>query len=218
MNYSARESFAKNLRKYANRNGKTQADIAAHMKVSSSTVSDWFNGVKYPRPDKMQKLADYFGILMSDLQRSEDEFISPTVTEDVVVFPVIGEVAAGFEHIAVEDWTGDKIEVPRSMLHGRKKEDFFVLSVVGDSMYPLYLPGDKVLVLKQSTVNHPGDVGVIRYDGDKASLKKLEYAAGENWLRMVPINPLYPPQTITGADLERCEIIGIPTLLVREIK
>ncbi len=201
--------------------GLSMEEVGRKVGVSKQTIQKWESGkISNMKRSNVAALSKVLDIPISDLMgwTTDESLVPPAITEDVVVFPVIGEVAAGFEHIAVEDWTGDKIEVPRSMLRGRKKEDFFVLSVVGDSMYPLYLPGDKVLVLKQSTVNHPGDVGVIRYDGDKASLKKLEYAAGENWLRMVPINPLYPPQTITGADLERCEIIGIPTLLVREIK
>ena len=199
--------------------GLTADALGAKLGKDRSTIYRYEKGDIENLPlDILEPIAAALDTTPQQLMGWDSTLPSPTVTEDVVVFPVIGEVAAGFEHIAAEEWTGDKIEVPKSMLHGRKKEDFFVLSVVGDSMYPLYLPGDKVLVLKQSTVNHSGDVGVIRYDSDKSSLKKLEYATGENWLRMVPINPLYPPQTITGADLERCEIIGIPTLLVREIK
>ncbi len=215
-----KDIFATNLKRQMEIHGKTRKEVCDALGFSYFTFSDWISGKKYPRIGKVEALADYFGIQKSDLieERSDITLSTPTVTDDVVVFPVIGEVAAGFEHIAAEDWTGDKIEVPKSMLHGRKQSDFFVLSVIGDSMYPLYLPGDKVLVLKQSNLNRSGDVGVIRYDGDKSSLKKVEYVDGENWLRMVPINPLYPPQTITGADLERCEIIGIPKLLVREIE
>ena len=65
----AREVFAGNLRQYAEAKQKTQADVAAYMNCSASTVSDWFNGRKYPRVDKMQRLADFFGVLISDLTR-----------------------------------------------------------------------------------------------------------------------------------------------------
>lgn len=142
---------------------------------------------------------------------------NPDITEDVVTFPVIGEIAAGYDEIAVEDWSGDTVDIPTSYLKGRKKEDFFVLSVHGDSMYPMYLNGDKVLILKQNTLDHSGDVGAILYEGECATLKRVEYVQGEDWLRLVPINPEYQPKLIEGPDLELCRVIGVPRLLVREI-
>ena len=140
----------------------------------------------------------------------------PTVTEDYVTFPVIGDLAAGFDHIMCEDWTGDKIDIPVSYLHGRPISDYFCLKVKGDSMYPLYMDGDRVLVLKAPTLQHSGDIGVVRYDGEMATLKKVEYAEGEDWVRLVAINPNYPPHMITGYDLEQCSILGIPKLTLRE--
>lgn len=145
-------------------------------------------------------------------------FPAPRITEDTVTFPVIGEVAAGYEHIAAENWDGDTIEIPVKYLHGRDSSEFFVLTVNGDSMYPLFIPGDKVLVLRQSTLNKSGDIGVVRYDGDAATLKKVEYVMGEDWMRLVPLNPNYPPRIIQGADLEACSVLGIPRLVLRELE
>ena len=59
--------FARNLRKYMERSGKTQRDMAEIVGVSSATVSDWLNEKKYPRIDKIEMLANYFHILKSDL-------------------------------------------------------------------------------------------------------------------------------------------------------
>ena len=148
----------------------------------------------------------------------DSQYVQPTISDDIVTYPVIGEVAAGYDHIAEEDWTGETVDIPKSYLAGREKSDYFVLTVCGDSMYPLYIPGDKVLVLRQPSLDRSGQVGVILYDGDKASLKKVEYVQGEDWLRMVPINPLYPPVTIKGVDLEQCRILGVPILLIRDVK
>ena len=142
----------------------------------------------------------------------------PAVTEDVVKLPVLGEVAAGYEHIAMEDWEGESIEIPRSYLKGHPVKDYFMLRVQGDSMYPLYMAGDIVLVLKQATLNRSGDIGVIRYDGDQATLKKVEYVMGEDWMKLIPINPEYAPKMIENEDLELCEVLGIPRMVIREIK
>lgn len=62
-----KDTFTKNLRFYVSRSGKTQAEIAYAIGVSKATFSRYMNGVDFPRMDKVQKIADYFGILKSDL-------------------------------------------------------------------------------------------------------------------------------------------------------
>lgn len=151
-------------------------------------------------------------------QSDSTNLISPDISKNTVTFPVIGEIAAGYDNIALEDWSGEAVEIPFSYLKGRKREDYFVLSVKGNSMYPKYINGDKVLILKQSTLNRSGDIGAIMYEDELATLKKVEYVKGEDWLRLIPINPEYEPKTIQGEDLEHCRVIGIPKLLIREIE
>lgn len=41
--------------------------------VSPSTFNDWFKGKKYPRIDKIELMANYFGILKSDLIEEKNE-------------------------------------------------------------------------------------------------------------------------------------------------
>ena len=62
-----RKIFSKNLNFYMNKRGISQADIVNKFNLISSTVSDWCKGKKYPRADKVQLLADFLGILKSDL-------------------------------------------------------------------------------------------------------------------------------------------------------
>lgn len=62
-----KEVFAKNLSRYLERCPKSQREIAEIVGVSPSTFSEWVNARKYPRIDKIEILANYFGILKSDL-------------------------------------------------------------------------------------------------------------------------------------------------------
>ena len=89
-------------------------------------------------------------------------------------------------------------------------------TITGDSMYPAFQNGDIVLVLRQSTMNHSGEIGVISYGDDEMTIKRINYVDGEDWLKLVPLNPAYPPRRIEGVDLESCHIIGIPQVLIRE--
>lgn len=59
--------FSKNLKLYMDINNKSQIDIVNDLHLSQSTVSNWCTGLKLPRMDKVQMLADYFKIEKSDL-------------------------------------------------------------------------------------------------------------------------------------------------------
>ena len=74
-----KEIFAKNLAKHLERSGKSQREMADIVGVSYSTFNEWMNAKKYPRIDKIEFLANYFGILKSDLieekNPSSDELV-----------------------------------------------------------------------------------------------------------------------------------------------
>ena len=68
-----KEVFAKNLKKYMELNGKSRREVCAALGYSYFTFSDWVNGKKMPRMDKVEQLANYFGILKSDLIEDKKE-------------------------------------------------------------------------------------------------------------------------------------------------
>lgn len=72
--------FASNLKRYMELNNKTRREVSEAIGVSYYTFTDWVNGKKYPRMDKVEKLAAYFGILKSDL--IEDKKEKATTPED----------------------------------------------------------------------------------------------------------------------------------------
>ena len=167
---------------------------------------------------KIKVMAQLFGVQPSYLIDDEiTNLPSPAITEDTITFPIVTSVAAHYDSVSTdESATGEKIEVPRAYLKGRKAEEFCAMRVRGDSMYPDFRNGDIVLVLKQSTMNHSGEIGVISYGDDEMTIKRINYVDGEDWLELVPLNNLYPPKRIEGVDLESCHVIGIPRVLIRE--
>jgi transcriptional regulator with XRE-family HTH domain len=84
-NLGNKEIFAKNLAYYLERSGKDQKEVADEVGVAPSTFNEWMKAKKYPRIDKIEMLANYFGILKSDLieEASEDGYSpsEPTLTE-----------------------------------------------------------------------------------------------------------------------------------------
>lgn len=65
--------LAKNLTYYVERSGRTQKELAEIVGVATSTFNDWMKAKKYPRIDKIELLANYFGILKSNLIEDKDE-------------------------------------------------------------------------------------------------------------------------------------------------
>ena len=72
-----KDIFALNLKRYMEMKGKSRNDISEALGISYFTVSDWVNGKKYPRMDKVEMLANYFGIQKSDLIECKEEKNSP---------------------------------------------------------------------------------------------------------------------------------------------
>jgi len=59
--------FSVNLKKWLVDRDKNQADVSRYLGVSSATVSDWCSAKKIPRMDKIQSLANWLGLEVSDL-------------------------------------------------------------------------------------------------------------------------------------------------------
>lgn len=68
-----KEIFARNLQRYMNENGKSRRDVSEAIGVSYYTFTDWVKGKKFPRMNMVEKLANYFGILKSDLIEEKTE-------------------------------------------------------------------------------------------------------------------------------------------------
>ena len=62
-----KEIFSINLKRLMEQKDVSRQDLSKVLGVSYFTISDWVNGKKYPRMDKVERLADYFGVLKSDL-------------------------------------------------------------------------------------------------------------------------------------------------------
>ena len=223
-----KDTCASRLRRALTARNIKQSELSNMTGIPKSAISQYISGAFEPKQDRVELIAEKLRVseawLMGfdvPMERGHadlsDRFPPPNITEDYTTFPVIGEIAAGYDHIAIESWDGEKVDIPSVYLKGRSYTDFFVLNVKGDSMFPTYQDGDKVLILKQSTLNYSGQIGAVLYEDECATLKRVEYCTGEDWMRLVPINPNCPSIKIENEKLEHCRVLGIPKLLIREI-
>lgn len=71
------EIFSKNLNKYLQEKKLTQKEVAEAIGVSQQSLNFWVQGRNLPRMDKVQLLAEFFGVRYTDL-------ISDTPSEDLL--------------------------------------------------------------------------------------------------------------------------------------
>ncbi len=188
-NLGNKKTMSKNLKKYLKLYNVSRMQLSESLDISYSTISDWINGNAYPRIDKIEMMANYFGINKSDLV--EENYNNET---SALRIPVLGNVAAGIPITAVEDIL-DYEEVPISW---QNQGEFFALRIKGDSMEPRMESGDVVIVKQQSDANS-GDTVIALVNGDDATCKRLEKT--DNGIMLVSTNPKYPPMFFTKEDI-----------------
>ena len=72
-NIGNKETMARNLKYYIEKSGKDRKTLAEIWGFPYSTVTEWINAKKYPRIDRIEIMAEYFGILKSDLIEEKTE-------------------------------------------------------------------------------------------------------------------------------------------------
>lgn len=206
------------IRKRREELGMSQQELADKLGYKSrSAINKIEQGLRDINQSKVVAFANALHTTPAYLMGWSEQYHTLTSNDPSLPFPIIGEVAAGYSGLAAEEETGDYEQIPISWLRGRKPDEFFVLRVKGDSMYPRFIEGDHVLVLRTTTVDS-GTIAVVLYDSDAATLKRVNYVYGEDWMELEPLNPEYAPKRIEGENLEQCRVLGEVWRLIRIVK
>lgn len=197
--------------------GESPTPLLKKLSISAGGLANWRNGF-VPSAETLQKLADYFGVSIDYLlERTEIPLPinAQLISGEFVSLPIIGTISAGYDGLAQEEYTGEYLEIPREILSHYAPAELYILSVKGDSMYPDLLDGDRVLVYRTSSVDS-GTVAVVLYNGDAATVKRVEYEQGKDYIDLIPRNPEFKTKHIEGAELENCRILGKVVYLFRK--
>ena len=189
------------IQELCNKCGITKTELERRCGMSQNSINKWRRST--PNSITLESVARELNTTATYLLGLPDN-LSP---EEVVIFPVIGMIAAGYDGNVSFDPTGDEIPVPEYLLKTHNPNDYFVLQVIGNSMLPTYHNGDKVLIRKTDSVDS-GTIAAVGFDTENATLKKVEYVKGEDWMRLIPLNPDFPIKEIKGTDLNLCRVYG----------
>ena len=103
-----KEVMAKNIRKQLESRGLNVKDFAARMDFKYSTVLDWVNAKTYPRIDKIELMANYFGIEKADLIEENNQL--HTTSEESIDLSNLREKVVMFDGKPLSDDDVKKIE------------------------------------------------------------------------------------------------------------
>ena len=181
------------------------------------------NGKRNVTPALLRTLANLYGLdyldlyekagyidLVNDERRNKykiDELGNP-----VKEVPLLGTVKAGYDYLAQENWIGT-VDVDASLV--KDGSEYFALKVHGDSMSPVLVENDIVIVKKQDDFE-TGDIVVAIINGDEATIKKGKKT--DNSILLQPLNNNYEPLIFTNDEMKTIpvKIIGIVKQLKRD--
>lgn len=151
-------------------------DISKGTGISSSVFTDWKKGRYTPKVDKLEKIADYFGLPISVFFSDISEL--PKYLRERKPRQIF-ECAAGQGRIngdyATDEYKEEEV---------KDTEEYMWCRICGESMSPELLDGDLVKVHLQ-TETTPQDLTVIKVNGDEVTVKYVEIVKDGVWLRAI---------------------------------
>lgn len=214
------------IKNYRSKNKLSQRAFAARTSLSPSYINtlEKIYNPKTGKPysvttDVAMELSKAMFINIEDLLNmlnKTQEFIVNNKLDNfgnpVVSIPVLGTVKAGYDYLAQENWIG-AVDVETSLV-GNGKE-YFALKVHGDSMSPVLIENDIVIIKKQNDFEN-GDIVVAIINGNEATIKKGKKS--DSSILLQPLNSAYEPLIFTYDEMKTIpvEIIGIVKQLKRD--
>ena len=199
-----------NINALMEESGITNVDLGKALDLSDETIRSWRKGAKIPTVDKLLKLAEYFGVSLDDLMGRQLN------TERMIQLPLVGAVNAGLFSIEnEEEWKDRFCSVSLRLLQGRPKKECCALEVVGESMQPLLMPGDIVIVHKQEHAFN-GNI-VIAYDPAEHGYTIKRFYRNGDTVILDPVNPQFDRLTYSRPSWKELNLYGVCVGMERKL-
>ncbi|UPO88307.1 MULTISPECIES: S24 family peptidase [Bacillaceae] len=199
-------SIGKNIKRLREQHNLTQEQLANIIGVSDKAVSTWESELKTPRMGTIQKIADHFGILKSDIIEDKKDNVTSIGSSaphgiDSIKMPLLGSISAGvpLEMIEVQDL----VNVPREV--GETYPDAFLLEVIGDSMNKV-IPEGALALLDPTIEISNGDIAAVAVNGYDATLKRVFKHQDGVTLEPLSYNPEHKTQFYSDKDMDHCPV------------
>lgn len=204
------ETMGERIKRLRQSKDITQEELARIVGLQRGAIAKYEIGlVENMKQTTIKKMAEYFNVAPSYLMCLEDK--KDELGDPVVPVPLLGTVKAGYDYLAEENWIGT-VDIKKQLAD---TGEFFALKIHGDSMSPVLIEDDIVIVRKQNDFE-TGDIVVALINGNEATVKKGKKS--DNSILLQPLNTNYEPLIFTKEEMETIpvKIIGIVKKLDRE--
>ena len=198
------------IKKFRTAAGLTQLDVANAIGTTKQAIYKYESNIVTNIPiEKITAMAKLFGVSPVSLAGFDDKYSAKPKRKGVRI-PVLGQVPAGIPIEAITDFDADDPdsweEITEEMA---AKGSYFGLRIKGDSMTPMLLDGDIVIVRQQDDVES-GETAIVMVNGDDATCKRV--VKQMHGISLVANNPAYEPRFFTNQ-----EIIDIPVRVIGKV-
>ena len=195
------------------------SELSEKANIPKSAISQYLSGLYEAKQKSIFKLANVLdvseGWLMGydvPMKKDLNTYKVDKLGNSVIPIPILGTVKAGYNYLAQENWIGT-IDVETSLVGNG--DEYFALKVHGDSMSPVLIEDDIVIIKKQNDFEN-GDIVVAIINGNEATIKKGKKS--DSSILLQPLNSAYEPLIFTKEEMKTIPvtIIGIVKQLKRE--
>jgi repressor LexA len=219
----SKEDLGEYLKKLRNDKHLSLREVNHITDISYSHLNMIENGKRNVTPALLRVLADLYCVDYLDLYEKagyidliEDEkkrvYKLDKLGNSVVSVNILGTVKAGYDYLAQENIIGT-VDVETSLVGDGS--DFFALKVKGDSMSPIFIEDDIVIVKRQNDCEN-NEIAIVIVNGDEGTIKKIRKT--EQGIILQPLNPVYTPLIFTNEEIKNMPvtIVGVVKQLKRE--
>lgn len=198
--------MAENIKRYMEKKDINAKQLAEILDFPYTTVLSWINATNYPRIDKIEQMADFFGVKKSDLIEDKIDAIINRHPDlhpfrKIRSVPILGTIACGTPIWAEENFEG-YIGIDPAHMDGE-----FALICKGDSMVDAEIHDGDIVLMKKVPDVEDGKIAAVLIDNE-APLKKV-YKRDDS-LVLQPCNRNYGPIVYSAREAEDSgiQIIG----------
>lgn len=209
------KEFANRLRSAMDIRNIKASELSEKSNIPKSAISQYLSGLYEAKQKSIFKLATVLDVseawLMGlDVPMTKNIKIDK-LGNPVIEIPILGTVKAGYDYLAQENWIGT-VDIDKKLA---ESGEFFALKIKGDSMAPVLIEDDIVIIKKQDDFDS-GDIVVAIVNGDEATIKKGKKS--ESKILLQPFNTNYDPLIFTEEEMDTIpvRIVGIVKQLKRE--
>ena len=174
------------IKNLMNEKNINQSDLAKELGITRGVVSGWFRGVRNPKRETLEKIANVLNVPLAQLLIDDDidiKTIQPLNPLTTIKLPILSVAICGKPDFCTidEQVIDDFVEVPKAVF----PDGNFIVRCLGDSMLPEIPPKAYCIIKKMDIPLNNKNMLIKTTDG--FTIKRVKVIDGK--IRLYYLNP-----------------------------